>query len=383
MEVKEQINSIILNEYDKYDIIDFLEWEYINDWLNLIPNQIWIKNKNIIENRIYKLSEPKIISYIINKINLNLAKYIVSNFSKINLDLLKFCIDTNFDKFKIEIKNSCSYKKIIFNCIYERDYEFNKYFYETIYFELEHEHKFKPATKNVLNMFGFLLYDNENIHPNNMFYNLLIKNINNQSHSVPNFDVFKYYYRKFTNALNMAIKYSNKQYLKHFFMNIFYKSKINNFEDLIELKNILNITHVEFKKYILIENDNYSLIDISNKSLILNICKTQSINFIIKILNLLDNEIIQQKDNIIHIMVSMSLTNKIKSVYLIYNWLVYDKKCIFTKEIYSLIIKRIIIVGEKNFHEYNEIIFELINLGGEIKGFSIYTDYIEKIKIKK
>ena len=42
-------NSYEYDKYDKYDIIDFLEQEYIKDWLSIIPNSVWIKNKKVIE----------------------------------------------------------------------------------------------------------------------------------------------------------------------------------------------------------------------------------------------------------------------------------------------------------------------------------------------
>lgn len=93
-----------------------MESDCINDWLNLIPNDLWIKNKKLIENQVCKLEEPKIISYVVDKININLPKYISSNFEKINLNLLKYCVETNFNEFKKEIKKVLiSTKKLLKN----------------------------------------------------------------------------------------------------------------------------------------------------------------------------------------------------------------------------------------------------------------------------
>lgn len=379
--IKKITNSSML-EYDIYDIIDFLEPEYINDWLNLIPNDLWIKNKKTIENQVCKLHEPKIISYVVDKINLNLPKFITLNFEKINLNLLKYCVETNLEKLKKEIKNkSYLYKEIISKCIFKHDYEFNKYFYEIIYFELEPEHKIEQKSANITNLFGLLKYNNVSFHPNNIFYEILIKNISRWN--VPYFLVFKYYNEKFKNSIQ---KYTLDRNYNMIFLDIFNKSKLNNFEDLIELKNILNITDTYFNNQILclkLSIDKSILLDVSDKSIMFNICKTGDINLILKILNFLDEDIIQKKENILRFMVCVSLTNKIENVFLIYNILLYEKNCIFTEDLYSKIIFEIIQQREKKFHEYDKIIFELINLGGKIKGCSLYTDYIEKLKIKK
>ncbi len=77
-----------------------------------------------------------------------------------------------------------------------------------------------------------------------------------------------------------------------------------------------------------------------------------------------------------------SLSNKMENVFLIYNYLAFGKNFQFTKDQYSKIVSRIIHLGDKKHYNYKDVIIEFINLGGEISGYSLYTDYIERLKIK-
>lgn len=373
-------NDGLDNKYDKYDIIDFLEAEYIDDWLNLIPNNVWMTHKKKIENVVHKLSEPKIISYVIKKINLNLVKYIINNFEKINLNLIKYCFETNFDKLKKELINDpFIFNDIIKICCIKHNYDFNKYFYETIYFELKPEHKVVPKSENQI----VSNPDPEpDPHPANVFYNVfynVIKDINKTFTNIPTFDVFKYYNTKFKNIINSDIKHN------YVFERIYFISKINNYNDLIELKNILNIENKIFNE-IITNYDYWSDVNVKfwSRCILKKICMTGDLDYIVKILNLLDIDFIQKKVSIINIMTFVSLSNKIESVNNIYNFLRYEKNCVFTNEIYSKIIEKIILTGPKKYYEYDKIIYEFINLGGVIviQGYSRYTDYIKKIKIK-
>jgi len=359
-----------LYEYDKYDIIDFLEPEYIKDWLSVIPDDVWIANKKNIEYNVYKLKDKSIISYIIKKINLNISKYVIKYFDKINLELLKYCVEYDFITLKIIIKKN--FDKIIDTCIIMHNYEFNKYFYETIYFELKPEHIIK-LTPNLTNLFGFLPI--EKIHKDNMFYNS-IKNLSyNYYTSINDYKIIKYYNEIF---INIFTNIKLKKNLYETFVNVFTKSKIDNFDDMINLKNILGFTDLEFKKNLFF---GFS----KEKYIFPNVCMFGDINFIFQIINYsFGNELnmILNNEYVSIIMVCISLSNKIEYVLLIYNYLVYEKKFKFTKELYSKIIQKIIIFGDKKHYEYKNIIFEFINLGGIIQGYSIYTNYMEKIAIK-
>lgn len=372
--------NINIYEYDKYDIIDFLEPEYIKDWLSIIPNSEWIKYKNTIETVFHKLTDKTIISFVIQKIKLNLPKYIKKNFSKINLELLKYCVEDNFVVFKNEIKmNLYSYKMIIYDCIRYHDYEFNKYFYEKIYFKLEPEHEIKQSPSQsqsqspsliskLINMFEIIPINN--IHKDNMFHEYFVNT--NNINILPDYKILKYYSEKFKKIYTNIKNY--KSYSMYF--EIFSKSKIDNFDDMIDLKNILAITDVEFKNNIIFGTT-------YGNNIISYICKFYDINFIVKTINyyLIPESItILTKENVRVIMTFTSLSNDIEKVFLVYNYLVYEKNFVFTKELYSEIIKKLISSGGKHC-KYKDIIFEFINLGGNVSGLSTYVDYMEKIKI--
>jgi len=359
------INTIY--EYDKYDIIDFLEPEYIDDWLSILPNDIWINNKKTIENHICKLKDKKIISFVIKKINANLPKIIVNNFDKINLELLKYCVETNFTQLINEIKkNQYTYKEIIKKCILNYDIEFNKYFYETIYFKLEPEHQIKP-NPNLTNLYGIL---EEEVHKDNMFHNF-IKNNNVSSYSwINDWEVLKYYNEKFKNIFTNK----NRKLLCDTFITILVKNKIDNYNNFLNLKNMLTITNSELSK-LLFGFDKIRYI-------IPNVCLLGDINYIFQILNLCDDNLLLKKENVVILMVYTSLSNKTENVFLVYNYLIFGKNYKFTPEIYSEIITTIIRLGDKKHFEYKNIIMEFINLGGIVKGYSMYTDYIERLNIK-
>ncbi len=353
-------------EYDKHDIIDFLETEYITDWLETIPINVWIDNKKTIEGKIINLKDKKIISFVISKIGVSLPKIIVNGFEKINLELLKFCVENNFNALKKEIKkNSYYYSQIIKECIIKHDLEFNKYFYETVYFELEPEHR--NINKN-------------SIHKDNMFYNCIKKIFSGLKsgayffEGTNGYEVLKYYNSEFPDLLSTLEK--KKSY--DIFQDIFIGSKIDNFNDMMNLKNILKISDLEFKKNLLFPSSTFYF----DKYIIPNVCKGGNITFIFQVLNLCDDNILLKKENVITLMTWISLSNKTENVFLAYNYLVFGKNYKFTNQDYSEIIQKIIKFGDQKHFNYKDIIIEFINLGGIVKGYSVYTDYIDSLKIK-
>lgn len=360
-------------EYDKYDIIDFLEYEYINEWLSTIPNNIWEKYKSYISIELCKLKDEKIIKYIIEKIKLNLPNYIVKNFDKINLELLKFCVQNNFEKLKDEIKKYINvYEKIIQVCIFHHDYEFNKYFYENIYFKLEPSQEIIPLKFS--NLFGLIKND---YNKDNMFYKKILSIYSKNFETIQDIETLKYYNLKFNNVFT-KIKRNNiifniKNIIIHDVAN-----KNNNFNNLIEIKNIFGIDITEFINELFCYNKNRMLIE--------TICHHYDIDSILQILNLCDNKTMLIKEFVIDILVYISTRNddikNISDVFLIYNYFEYQKNFKFTEQIYSTIIKHIIQRCGIKHYKYSEIIYEFINLGGRVSGYSIYTDYINRIKIK-
>lgn len=76
-------NTYVYNEYDKYDIIDFLEEDYI-EYLNSIPLEIWKKYKKDIEIKLLQVKNHQIINLVLTKINIDCYQHIVKNAEKIN-----------------------------------------------------------------------------------------------------------------------------------------------------------------------------------------------------------------------------------------------------------------------------------------------------------
>lgn len=356
-------------EYNVYDIIDFLEEEYINDWLSTIPDEIWKKNIKIIMRNIYMIENANVISFLINKINFDLPTYIVKYFKKISLGLLKYCFENYRVKLLFEIKKKHNvYIKIVDECVEFHNYDFNKYFYEKIYSELDPKNY--NCVKNIKNKYELLCTD-DGFYKNNMFYCSIIERINNFYYSFSNYDTIKYYHTKFENIFKI-IKSSSKNFV---FKNIFMKGMITSYDEMIKLKNILGITDSDFKQKILLNDYQYT-------SIISYACKYFDIDFVINILNLCDDNILLKEKHVAKIIASVALSNKIENVFLIYNYFAYHKNFVFTNDTYTKIITDIIYSDEKKHYEYYKIIVEFINLGGRIKGYSIYTDYIEKLKIK-
>lgn len=362
-------------EYDKYDIIDFMEPEYIDDWLSTIPKDIWNKYKSSIATQLCKLKDEKIIKYILEKIKLNLPKHIVQNFDKISLELLKYCVKTDFSKLKDEIKKySSTYDKIIKECFLDHDYEFNKYFYENIYFELEPTHKNTPP--KISNLFGLIDKKND-FNEDNMFYKK-ITSVYDAKYGykyITDIEILKYYNSKF-NGVFAKIKKNN---VKNIIQYIIGGNKNGNFDYLIEIQNIFGMNILEFTSALF-----YCANSVNS---IATICRNYDMDSILKVLNLCDDKILLIKENIVNIMASLSIRNddiskNIANVFLIHNYFEYQKNFKFTEQIYSSIIEKIIQRGGKKHYEYSEIIFEFINLGGKISRCSMYTDYIDRIKIK-
>ena len=358
--------------YDEYCIIDFLEAEYINDWLSTIPDNLWRKYRLKILNNIYKLTDKSIITFVIKKIKLNLPKYIVSNFHNINLELLKYCVEYDFIKLQQEIKlNIYTYKQIITYCICYHNYQFNKYFYETIYFELEPSHKGNPEQINF-------------VHENNMFYNYFI-NLG----VIRDYNSIVYYNEKFPNIFK---KCKSTQYKQNIFFDIYTNSNMNNFDDFINLKNILNFDDLIVKKTMLFGNlskynydNDYIPPPTNNDNFIPKICRDRDTDYIIQFLNWTysDTKFKITYHHVLVIMIYTSLSNNKEKVLSIYNYLVQKQKWNFTDELYTQIIQEIVNYSSNTGKTCKDIIYEFINMGGKITGHPTYTNYMNQIKIKK
>jgi len=362
--------NINIYEYDKYDIIDFLEPEYI-DWLNSIPNKCWTKYKKDIEKSFCKLTNELIMDLVMTKVKINLPKYVIDNFENITLEILKYCVKINFTKLK-ELMSDYKLNSCINVSINKKDLYFNKYFYEDLYFNLKPTHQYLEQNKSD----KFMLCKDIYIHKDNIFYNT----INSDSMGVTNYDLIKYFNKMFPNIFHNIHSFDNKNYL---YVKTFRQSKINNWNDLIELKNILNISDNVISKKILIGEVDSWMYHENSEYLLVEICKLGNVELVFKTINYFWSPELLKIDNIINIMTISSLSKNYELVFLLYNFYTYEKNIKFDENTCSHIVNKIIKLSDKKYHEYDKILYEWFNLGGIVKGYGVYTDYIESIKIKK
>lgn len=365
--------NINIYDYDKYDIIDFLEPHYIDDWLDFIPDNMWLKYSKSIETQLCKNTNKEIILYVIKKINIGLVDLVLNNFDKINIVLLKVCAEINFLEFEKKIKkNMNKYNNIIQSCVKYHNYEFNKYFYEEIYFRLEPEHISRP--KNIWNLYGLL--SNNNYHKENMFYKHILTDRNILFSS---FDVVKYYDKKFPNKLKNIV--ADK-------INILKKlvelENFDNINEVLEISNILVISDKDFDSKILFPpkffSDYTNLFDTDVKNhLVPKVVLSNNLSFILEILNYCDINELKKPSNVIGIMVSIGISNNYENFYTVFNFMVNAVEIDFTSQMLSDIGQKILKNKNKN-QNYDKIIYEIINLGGIIKGYSHYTDYYQRLR---
>lgn len=358
IEIDIEIGMYIYDKYDKYDIIDFLELEYIDDWLDQIPQKIWKKYHVDILHHLPKIKNFKMLEYIIKKIDINLPHYIVESFECITLDILKFCVETNFEMLKKYIKMNCNiYERILSLCFSHHNLEFNKYFYENLYIVLEQELFFNPIQIQSQ-------IKTPKPHSNNLLYKVINASFNKYS-TCKDFRVIKYYNEKFPKIFELQknVKISSDSR----FLYIFDYSKINNLEDMIELQNIINIKDID------IINIMYNILRC--------VFQTSNVDFVFKILNKYWSKNFLENKFICPIMVHASLKKNYELVSLLYNFFSYSKNFTFDSSCLSIIIYNIIKSSGKKHIEYDKIIYEFIHMGGVVNGYPIYSNYIKSIKI--
>lgn len=367
-------------EYDKYDIIDFLEPDYI-DWLKSIPTECWDKYKKDVEKSFSNIADERVMDLVIGKIKINLPKYVVDNFEKITLGVLKYCVKTNFIKLDAQIKkNDYKFYDCIKTSIGKRDLEFNKYFYEDLYFKLEPTHQYKYLGANTDG--NFFLLEGIWIHKANRFYKILKELPTRCDVKLSNYKLINYLNGRFPNVFQNNLQ-ENKSYWFDLYVRTFNESKINNWNDMIEFKNILNISNNDFSQKMLIGKDIYYYNRTYSKYLLPIICKSGNVELVFKTINTFWSYELKKMDNIINIMAFSSLSKNYELVSLLYNFYTFEKNIIFDVATCSHIAEKIIIFSDKKYHEYDKILYEWFNLGGIVKGYSVYTNYIESIKIKK
>lgn len=361
-------------EYDKWDIIDFLEPEYITDWLELIPDKCWNEFNKDVEKAFGKITDERVMDLVMSKIKINLPKYIVDNYEKINLESLKYCVKKNFEKLSAKIKYSdAKFNTIIKSTLQTHDLNFNKYFYEELYFKLEPTHKYDEF-KNKSNY--TLLPNNIYIHKNNKVYKICDTLGLSHNFKTLKYELIKYYDELFPNVFHNCNK---NNIIVYMFMNTFCASKIDNYDDIIKLKNILNISDHIFSREILIgQKELYTC-----KHIFFEVCEKGNTELVFKLLNNHWNFLFETEKNIIEIMTQSALSKNYELVFLLYNFYTEQKNIEFTDKMCSQILRRIIGRIDKKSCDYDKIIYEFLNMGANISGYSkcsLYTDYVNSIK---
>lgn len=339
-----KINTNYNYEYDKYDIIDFLEINYF-DYLNEIPEEIWTKYKNDVLISLLTIKDHQVINFICNKIKID-HKFIIKNFDKINFELLKYLIDNDNTKNNIKIKIFYQLDKIFESTYQYKDLEFNKFIFEN-FCQIDNNKK------------------NDDKYTN---YKIFIENSILSNKSPKYYDVLEYYIKKF-NLIESIQKYTNAKKINIFFA-ISYKYTIDSYDKLMEFKNLIQIDNITFVSKILFD-----------KNIIVKICDLGDIDYLIKVINNFNIDKTYFNDNLITTMFTKGiLSGNIDFSMILYNYLKYNIGFNFNKQLLSSILYSIVRTTGKNHNQYDDIIYQFIDLGGVIKGYSVYTDYIESIK---
>lgn len=433
---------------DKYLIIDFLEIDYI-DYLKSIPDNLWKENKHHIQLALLNVNNYKIIDLIYEKINFD-VNFIIKNLGKINLELFKYVIGKNDmnEKIKKKIQNNFYYLFDIAFTSY--DLEFNKYIIEN-YFQSIKKYLFvhsnstnliqpiqqiQPIQPILPNLIMSLFYNNicthkyttntietntintiqtNTIQTNTIQTNAIqtktiqtktIQTNATQTNATEidfnkiisilerkikfgilskHYEVLIYYIDKF-NLLNQITKYSISEKIE-LYKRIFGIYKINSYDKLIELQNLLEINNNIYASQILYSKSHghgYFRQHCFTSSIINQICSSGDIEYFLKIQKNfnIDKTYYDNKHMLIGMFINGALTKNTNFIKLMYLHLRNDMGIIFDEELMSRILTGILRRLGSNHCEYEDIIYNIINLGGivKLKGYKIYRDYTQLIK---
>ena len=333
-----------MEEFDKYDILDFLEYQYI-DYLEEIDKKHFIRNRVDIEKSIILSTDTKICDFLVDFMSIDIDKLILKNLLKIDIILFKHYFEKNeniyLDKFK---KNS-----LLFTMIFNRqNLDFNKYVIEKIYSKLY---------KN--NLYKIKIYKDE-------IENIIANNYNYTN----NYNVF-FYVIEYLN-LSSLLKNQTVTIKRKLFINFNTQNPIVNFDELQLLIKKLGITKTEFENNIIV---NY----LPHENLyIFTICKTGDIELFIKIIN---NYYINYKILttifIIEMFTEATKSNNADFIIILLNYLI-NSGVIITTIHYTEILNNIFRLP--NYTIYNNIIKGFIELGGKVISNPIYKEYAESIE---
>ena len=119
-----------------------------------------------------------------------------------------------------------------------------------------------------------------------------------------------------------------------------------------------------------------------NKCFIYNVCAKGDIDFFTEITkNFKINKKHYSEYDIEQMFTHATSTKNIDFIIFLYNYFKFDIGIIFSKQLLSNILFSIFLRYSSMHKEYDNIIYEFINLGGKISGHPVYTDYINSIQI--
>ena len=350
------------DKYDEYDIIDFFEVNYI-EYLNSIPIIIWSKYKKNIEIKLLEVNNLQIINLVLEKIKIDPYNYILKNIMKINFELFKILI--NIDKKKIIdkiIKNEI-FVILVDNIFKYQNLDFNKYMYKNLYEDIKKNQNYKNQNYEIKIITNYY-------QPHLSTY-------------LPTYlDVFYYYIEIFN--LKNTLKCYTMNTKKNLYLKIFNTYSVDSLEKIVKFKNLFEIDDAYFVSNVLCNSGTYFIDNIKEGPILFNICKSGNIELFIKIINNFNikknNYTINNNYMILYIFINATLSKNINFIIIIYNYLKFNIKIDFTIELLSHILHSIVINTTPKHHEYDDIIYEFLNLGAIIKGYGEYTDYIKSIK---
>lgn len=247
---------VVEYQYDKFDIIDFLEPEYI-DYLESIPSDIWKKFQSDITSSIGNINNIKLYNLIDKKIDINYVDVFTKKISKSDIGLLKMIIDNPVLRNKLitQLKsNSRTIYELYSNCILHKDIKFNKYFYEDVYLKYvkenvqindKNQHGVITSVINFLS--GNKPQPNKPLQETYMgpvkcdVFEDIFKKVMERIHKLPKyFEVFTYYIKKFFFAHNSKLKY--EKYFGGLYANLLMEYKFDSIDKFNDIINALEMS---------------------------------------------------------------------------------------------------------------------------------------------
>ena len=383
-------------EYDEYDIIDFLEPDYL-DYLNQIPDDVWTKYKNDIINALCEINSEQIFDLVTKKIKINYVDLVIKKFNKINLFIFKkiLNIESVGDKLIQKLKSEgYTIKTLYSNCYEKKDFEFNKYFYENIYLT-----KIKPFQKkqiaipnkivkpnnvinNAINVLGnainaFNNVQSASVAPKNIPYDIfeerMNENIKSYYSTLPeHYEVFKYYANKFD--LKKGISKRTLKDKERLLAKLQQNYPIDNFDKFVEIINFFEFSKNDLSLVLL--GEQYDCCGLNK------ICQYGDIDYFIKVANHFKINNITQDRNITNILVGAAKSNNVGLMIIVINYISQYKQ--ISNDVYSQVLRSYLHCStEEDYAKCKDIIYGLMNMGGRVSGYSEYTEYISCIKINK